>query len=151
LCLARKPEQEQEQEQELKISYRTAGTGSYTTLADDSTGDLVVEFRPSMQGVSQVDPLFGAANAKVFAKGNRAWQIALAVSKEHASVDAAAEFLATHAAALPDLVDLKVEVGAKTMYAHRAAMTQFDPGGETNKSTLIAYGWVAEKYTTTAP
>lgn len=135
----------------MKISYRTAGAGSYVALADLASREFIAGFVARPQSELQVEPLFRAAHVKVFARGNLQWQIDFYVSREHASADAAAEFLATHRAVLPGLADLKVEVGAKTLYAHRAGLATCEPADESDKSTLFHYVWIAEQYSTAAP
>lgn len=134
----------------MKIGYRAQGTGTYTTLGDDSTSDLVSGFLPKMSGEPQVRPLAFAANASVLARGNRKWSIEGIVEKVHASLDAAAAFIQSQAAAIPDFVDLQITEGATVIYATPAVLVAFEPVVN-GASSRTKYGFVAATITTTAP
>ena len=86
-----------------------------------------------------------------FARGNRFWTLPFTVSRQHASPEAAAAFLDTHAAALPDAIDLKIVQGATTTYLAAAVLTSLDPDEPTGRSTVIRYQFTGPNYTETAP
>ena len=110
----------------MKISYRTAGSGNYSVLGDESDRtNTIRDYRPSMQGLAEVTPMFGSATQFVAALGNRIWSLTFAVERTHSSLAAAVDFLASHPLALPDAVDLKIEQGANTVYLAGGVMTGF--------------------------
>jgi hypothetical protein len=125
----------------LKISFRTQGTGSYTTLADDTAGTLITGFVPRLAGLAQVTPLFRAANAQVLARNNRSWQISGTVETASATAAAAADFIRSQAAAIPDFVDLKIEQDATALLLTPAVFVGFDPIIN-GVSTRITYTFV---------
>lgn len=140
----------------MKIEYRTpAGTGSYTTLAED--GDALAAaisgFAPALSKSPQVEGLAGSVLPFVQDRGNGVWQISFMVDRTHATPDASALFIATQAALFGVLTnfDLKVTIGAQVLYAVRAALTAFQPQPHSDKSSLIQYSFVAANWTTTAP
>jgi hypothetical protein len=136
----------------MKITWRTAGGGSYSaTLADDANRLFVSTFLPRMSDSVQVDGLFRSANAQVKARGNRRWSLAIVVEKEHASVDAATVFLASDPAAVSSLilVDLKVEGGASPIYYANCKLTGYTPV-QTGKSTSVRYEFVFQLASTAA-
>lgn len=142
----------------MKIEYRTpAGSGSYTTLADDASAtlaDKISGFAPSFQKSPQVEPLAGGSAPFVQDRGNAVWQLSFVVDRVHATPDAAALFLATEAAIFGAVItnfDLKITVGAQVMYLVRAALTAFSPMPLSDKSSLIQYQFTATGWTSTAP
>ncbi len=134
----------------MKISFRTQGTGAYTTLADDSAGTLIVGWIPKMTGISQVTPLFRATTPLIAARANRVWELRGTVETDHGSESNALDFVRSQSAAIPDFVDLQVIQGTTTWYLTPAVFTGFDPiiGG---RSSRISYSFVGGKVTSTAP
>lgn len=141
----------------MKIEYRTpAGTGSYTTLAEDGAtlAASISGFTIPFQKSPQVEPLAGGTKPFVQDRGNAVWQLGFNVDRVHASPDAAALFVATEAAIFGGVItnfDLKITIGAQVMYLVRAALTNFNPRPLSDKSSLISYGFVATNWTATAP
>lgn len=141
----------------MKIEYRTpAGTGSYTTLADDSSAtlaDKISAFLPRCTKSPQVTPLAGAANPFIADRGNQYWTLGFLVERTHASPDAAALFLTTEAALFDDVAnyDLKITVGAQVLYLATAALTGFDPDPLSDKSSRVRYAFVGKTFNATAP
>jgi hypothetical protein len=139
----------------MEVDYRTAGTGSYSVLFKDGDSSNLysvhTEWRLNMRPIEQVEPLYGAANIFVRDAGNRQWNLSFAVTRQHASPDAALLYLSTHAAALPNNVDLQITQGADTIYLVNALMTSFEPEEPTGLSTTIRYQFVSPNLTTTAP
>ena len=134
----------------MKIGYRTQGAGLYTTLADDSAGDLIVGFKPRLAGVPQAEALFRASTIFLAARGNRQWQLAGTVTKAHASADAAAAFLQSQAAALADFLDLQLTQGATVIYYTPVVFTGFEPALQ-GASSVITYTFLCGTLTTVAP
>lgn len=141
----------------MKIEYRTpAGTGSYTTLADDTSAtlaDKISAFAPRGAKSPQVEALAGAAAPFVQDRGNQVWTLSFLVDRTHASADAVALFLVTEAAIFSAVanLDLKITVGAQVVYLARCAMTAFDPHPLSDKSSQVVYSFVGKSFTTTAP
>lgn len=141
----------------MKIEYRTpAGSGSYTTLAEDGATNAaaISGFLPSVAKQPQVAPLAGGAKPFVQNRGNAAWQLGFVVDRTHASPDAAALFVATEAATLGAPLtnfDLKVTIGTQVLYLVRCVLTQLQPAPVSDKSSLIQYGFVGSDWTATAP
>jgi len=134
----------------MKVSYRTAGSGTYTTLGDDGARDYVTVFGPRLALEAQVEGLFRGSSAKVYGRGNRRWELVVEIVEEHSSLDAATSHVQSQAAALPALCDLKVEEGATTVYLARAALVGYEPA-VTGRSTRIVYRFTGETLTSTAP
>jgi hypothetical protein len=136
----------------MKISYRTAavGAGAYTVLGDESDRTATIrDYQPQMEGIAQVNPLFRSAKQFVADRKNRVWKLSFIIERTHASLGAAVDFLATHPAALPSNVDLKIEQGATVLYLVKAVMVAFQPMPR-GLSTACGYAYVGD-YTTTAP
>lgn len=140
----------------MKIEYRTpAGSGSYTTLAED--GDALAAaisgFAPVKNGQPQLTPLAGATAPFIQERGNKFWTLSFVVDRTHASADAAALFLTTQAAIF-DVVtnfDLKITQGAQVLYLARCCNTGFQPAPLSDKSSLIQYQFVGKTFNATAP
>lgn len=134
------------------ISYRPAGNGGYTVLADETAvpSAIIKGFAPRMRAVLQIEPTYGAANISVFDRGNREFTLQFQVDRMHADAEAAADFMNTHMAALPNLVDVKIVQGAKTNYLVTAGLEMWfdEPCG---RSTTAHYQFTAQNYTDTAP
>jgi len=126
----------------MKVSYRTAGSGTYTTLGDDGARDYVTVFGPRLALEAQVEGLFRGSSAKVYGRGNRRWELVVEIVEEHSSLDAATSHVQSQAAALPDLTT--------TVYLTRAALVGYEPA-VTGRSTRIVYRFTGETLTSTAP
>lgn len=141
----------------MKIEYRTpAGTGSYTTLADDSSAtlaDKISRFLPACRKTPQVEALAGAAAPFLQDRGNQSWEISFLVERTHASPDAAALFITTEAAIFGGVAnfDLKITQGAQVLYVTRCALTQFTPDQLSDKSSRIIYAFIGKSFNATAP
>jgi hypothetical protein len=98
-----------------------------------------------MSAGAQVAPLFRAANAAVFNRGNRFWVFDLVIERTHASLVDALAFLVTHPASLPGSVDLRIEKGATVTLAEGAVLTglKSDTRG---LSTAFLYQFTASDY-----
>jgi hypothetical protein len=134
----------------LKISYRATGVGGYTVLADDSSGALITRWQPRLTAEAQMEPLFRAGNKFVKARGNRSWQAVMIIARDHADAASAHSFVATHAAALPDGMDLKIEQDSGITYLVNAVMVAFDPEYH-GRASVSSYQLQAKDYTTTSP
>ncbi len=139
----------------MKIEYRTpAGSGSYSTLADETDATLqprIRGFQPAMVMAAQVEDLFQGANVKVFNRGNARWQMRFTIERVHASADAAAAYLSSHAAIFSGATpgaqfDIKVTVGATALTLAKAALTEFQPDPHSDLSTTISYAFIGETY-----
>lgn len=141
----------------MKIEYRQpAGTGAYTTLADDASAtlaDKISGLLPKGAKSPQVEPLAGGAAPFVQDRGNQVWTLSFLVDRTHATPDAAALFLVTEAAIFAAVAnfDLKITAGSQVVYLARCALTEFSPQPLSDKSTLITYAFVGKSFTTTAP
>jgi hypothetical protein len=141
----------------VKIEYRTpAGTGSYTTLAEDNDAlaAAISGFTVPLQMQPQITPLAGGTKPFVQNRGNATWQLGFVVDRTHASADAAALFIATQAAIFGAVLgnfDFKITIGAQVMYFVRAALNTFNPAPLSDKSSLIQYGFTGTNWTSTAP
>jgi len=123
-------------------------------LADPagSPPDLVTMYSPVLSGdLPQVEPMFRAASKFVAARGNRSWSVTFVVNRQHASIAAAFSFPQSHAASIPNGVDLKFEESGNTLYLANAVLTGFDPGEPGGVSTTIKYTFVGQSYQSTAP
>ena len=103
------------------------------------------DYHPKMSGVAQVEALFQAANQFVGARGNRVWTVSFALERTHADLATAVNFLASHPAALPDYVDLKVEQQSTVLYLAGAVWTSFD-GLPEGRSTVCSYSFTGPSY-----
>lgn len=142
----------------MKIEYRTpAGSGSYSTLADDASAtlaDKISGFTIPFSKSPQVTPLAGGAKPFIQDRGNAIWTLSFMVDRVHATPDEAALFIATESAIFGAVLtnfDLKITIGSQVMYLVRAALTQFLPRPLSDKSSLIQYSFVATNWTATAP
>lgn len=135
----------------MKIEFRTAGTGSYTTLADDSAGAYQLKWQPRRKGIADVQQLYGQANAAVYARGNRYWEFILIVLLTDDNVSDAHTLLATLDASIPDLCDLKITQGTGITYAPACVSDTYDPEPTMGISNQIQFHWTGPNYTTTAP
>jgi len=139
----------------VKIEYRTpAGTGSYSVLADEgSTTDRIKGYQPRLSKQPLVSPLFQSLAPLVADLGNGLWTLSFAVDRVHASADAAALFIATHAATFNVVgnFDLKITVGGQVVYMTACVMTEFTPDPHSDQSTVCKYGFMGGGYTNTAP
>jgi hypothetical protein len=141
----------------MKIEYRTpAGTGTYTTLADDSSAtlaDKISAFAPSCSKSPQVEPLAGGASPFIQDRGNQVWALSFLVERTHASADAALLFITTEATIFAAVAnfDLKITQGAQVLYLTRCALTGFQPDPASDRSSRISYAFVGKTFNATAP
>lgn len=141
----------------MKIEYRTpAGTGAYTTLAEDAAtlAAAISGFALACVKSPQVEPLAGGTAPFLQDRGNATWQLGFIVDRTHATADAAALFVAAEGLIFGGVItnfDLKITIGAQVMYLVRAALTSFAPRPLSDKSSLIQYQFTATNWTSTAP
>jgi hypothetical protein len=141
----------------MKISYTLTGGTDYTMLADEANSgglaDAISGFQPRMVKSPQIEQLYQSQGVFVADRGNAQWTLSFSVARVHASADAAAEFIATHAAEFELIrnLDLKIEIGATTVYLTNCAVTEVSPDPHSDKSTFIRYSFVSDDYTTSAP
>jgi hypothetical protein len=131
------------------ISIRTAGAGSYSTLADETTGsgaDFIIGFNPSQRQIVQSEPLYGSDIPAVFARGNRGWILRFAVQRSHASAEAAAAFIRDHASSIPDQLDIQIVQGAQTTHMLAAALESLGFDEPSGSSTTTHYTFVGPTY-----
>lgn len=142
----------------MKIEYRTpAGSGAYTVLADEGavggTSDRISGYQPAFKKRPLVVTMFLAESPSVSDMGNAEWSLRFAVDRVHADADAAATFISAHAAALGGVVDtfdLKITIGAVVFLASKCALGEFTPSPQSDKSTVIVYGWTPTTYAVSA-
>ena len=143
-----------------KIEYRAAGTGTYTTLADESPtattaalAERITGLCPKLRASPQIQPGYGAAGVTVFDRGNRQWDLSFTVERVHADEGAAALFLATHPLDFTTLgnLDLKLTTTERVTYLAACAVTEYTPDPHSDQSTRIRYGFTSGNYTNTEP
>lgn len=142
----------------MKIEYRqTPSADTYTVLADDASvtlADKISGFTIPFSKSPQVDALAGGVSPFIQDRGNAVWNLSFVVDRVHATQDAAALFISTHAAIFGSTItnfDLKVTIGAQVMYLVNAAITQYQPRPLSDKSSLIQYTFTAANWTNEAP
>lgn len=138
----------------MKIEYRTAGSGSYSVLADEAVATLaarITGFHPHVSKSPMQTPAYGAAVPITTDMGNARWQLEFSVDRVHASADAALLFIQAEPLKFAGNVDLKITVGAQVTYLANTAFTELDPQPHSDQSTLIKYAFTGGNYTTTAP
>jgi hypothetical protein len=135
----------------MKIDYRITGAGSFATLADDSLGQKISAYRPSLRAAPQVESLAITTGGTLatFIQA-RAGQVTLsfAVDEQHASADDAAAFLQARTAtfAVASNFDLKMTVGASAVQMLNCAITQLDPDEHSDQHTFIRYSFTGNSY-----
>lgn len=138
-----------------KIEFRVTGSGgSYATLADESvvggTGDRISGYQPRMtKEVQQVNLAFRDYGFNQD-RGNQNWVLNFTVDRQHASVDAAFDFISDNASFFSGQqnYDLKITTGATVIYMDNASLTNFDPDPHSDQSSKIRYTFIGSRYTT---
>jgi hypothetical protein len=138
----------------MKIEYRTAGSGSYTVVADESVSTLgaaISGFAPAFTLSPQVTPAYGAAVPIALDMGNANWKLSFTVERQHASADAAVAFIQAEPLKFNGNQDLKITVGSQITYLANCVRTELSPDPHSDQSTKIKYAFGYGSYQTTAP
>jgi hypothetical protein len=115
------------------------------TLGDDSVGDFLLDGgagNGAHQRVVQQEPLAGGTNVFTAARGNKSNQVTFIVSKEHASVAAAAEWWFEHPDLLATSGSLVLTEGASISTMTGAVLQSVERVNLTGRSTILRYTFV---------
>lgn len=143
----------------MKINLRTAqsGSGAYTTIADDATGDIVDYRPPKMSTEQYIVPGYGAAGKTVIDLGNQLWTCTIYVRKFYASAILARQAIATLGAAVAaGLLDVQIydTASSDATYLPKCSCNAFTPDPQDGHRGVAVYytlQFVGPSYTTTAP
>lgn len=139
------------------ITYRTpAGSGSYTTLANETTqplADAISQYQIDLTKSPQTATGYGATIPVTLDLGNARWSLGFTVDRVHASPDAALLFTNTHMLALGEAAnfDLQITVGSQVLYLAACCLTKLTPAPHSDQSTQFKYTFTGGQYQTTAP
>ena len=140
----------------MKIEYRTPpGTGAFSVLADEADGGAqslsprITGYCPSFGKVPMVVRMFQQVSPQVGDMGNATWDLAFGIERDHGTPDAAAAFLAVHAAVFGNVLgnyDLQITTGGTVILAADCALKNFKPRPPSDRSSFIEYGWTPTTY-----
>lgn len=138
----------------MKIEYRTAGSGAYSVLADESVTTLAAAisgFQPTFSLSPFVAKAYGATVPVALDLGNANWAVAFTVERQHATPDAALAFIQAEPLNYAGNQDLKITVGAQVTYLANCVRTEITPDPASDMSSKIKYKFSNGTYTQTAP
>ena len=141
----------------MKINIRPAGSGGYTTIANDQAGDLIDFKLPSLSLKEMTEPGYGASGQVVINLGNGLWQINLPITKWYASAYAVRQAVAT-LGALFNVGNIDLQIlesnGTDAMYMAGASIPRFVPDqqhGQQGIALIFTLTITGPSYSVTAP
>lgn len=111
------------------------------TLGDDAAGDYILDSGGSHQRIVQQTPLAGGSAPFFAPRGNATNQRSFTISKEHATIDAAALWWNEHPDTLADTDTLTITEGA-SVSTMTALLVAVQRGELTGKSTTLSYQFI---------
>ena len=126
----------------MKITAKDAeGVLADVVLGDDEgAGDFIIDPPPlpAERRRMQVTALFRGVNPFSYGRGNRSMSFRWTVSRNHASADAAGQYMRWHARAVPINVELVVVDGVNTD-TYVGVMVEVSAVGRTGRETVFGY------------
>lgn len=145
----------------MKVAYRLASGGGYTTMAQDdqvaalvppsATGQAITpEFNPSFQSLTQTDPLFRASASARFNRGNTVCTLPLSFIIQYGTPDDAAASIRTYGGLADQLIHLQVTVGTEIQFYPNALISSYN-AKLTGSSVVHSFVFISDNVTASSP